>query len=212
VNGKATVFVVDDDRAVRASLQALAESAGLSVETFASGEEFLASHDPQRPGCVVLDLRLGAGADGLEVQDALIENGSRLPVIVLTAHGKVPDSVRAMKAGAFEFLQKPVAPGLLLERILDAVSADADRRSNAEERAAIHARVARLTPREHEIANLIAGGRRSKDIVAALGISLRTVEAHRRAIYTKMQISSVAELVTALLDKQHASGMVKPPR
>jgi len=198
-----TVFVVDDDGAVRASLGALVESAGLAAETFASGESFLAAYDPDRPGCLVLDLRLGRGAGGLDVQDRLAALGNRLPIIVLTAHGRVPDSVRAMKAGAVDFLQKPVAPAKLLACIRAALAADAARREERAARGAREARLGRLTRREREIVDLIVAGRISKEIAAHLGISTRTVEAHRRAIYTKMQVESAAQLVATVVADQH---------
>ena len=124
MSADATVFVVDDNVGVRKSLRALLESAGLAVETYESGEEFLAAYDPERPGCLVLDVRLRAGASGLDLQDELRARKAMLPIIVLTGHGNVPTSVRALKAGAVDFLQKPAPPKVLLERIRAAIEAD----------------------------------------------------------------------------------------
>lgn len=199
MSAEPTVFVVDDAAAVRASLRALVESAGLAAETFASGESFLGSFDPSRPGCLVLDLRLGRGAGGLDVQEQLARRGSSLPIIVLTAHGRVPDSVRALKAGALDFLQKPVAPAKLLQSIREALAADAAQRKESAARRERQARLSRLTAREREVVELIVAGRTSKEIAATLGVSTRTVEAHRRAVYAKLQIDSAARLVAAVM-------------
>jgi FixJ family two-component response regulator len=190
-----TVFVVDDDRGVRDSLRALFESAGLVVETHESAESFLASCDPGRAGCLILDLRLRGGASGLELQQAILSRDISLPVIVLTAHGRVADSVRALKAGALDFLQKPVEPAQLLERTREALRIDAERREAARRRASVRARMQRLTPREREIVGLLMSDATSKEIGRELAISTRTVEAHRRAILLKMEATSSTQLV-----------------
>ena len=172
----ATVFVVDDNSGVRRSLRALMESAGLAVETYASGEEFLAAYNPEHPGCLVLDVRLRYGS-GLDLQDELRRRKVILPIIVLTGYGDVQTSVRALKAGAFDFLQKPAPPTVLLERIGAAIDFDHQARAAATERAAVSER---LTPREHEVIELLIAGKPSKEIAAALHVSVRTVERHRR--------------------------------
>src|SRR5512140_938918 len=136
MTAEATVFVVDDNVGVRKSLRALLESAGLAVETYASGEEFLAAYDPERPGCLVLDVRLRHGS-GLDLQDELRRRKAILPIIVLTGHGNVPTSVRALKAGAIDFLQKPVAPTVLLERIRAAIDSDRQARVEITERSVV---------------------------------------------------------------------------
>jgi two-component system, LuxR family, response regulator FixJ len=193
-----TVFVVDDNLAVRKSLRALLESAGLSVETYGSGEEFLATYDADRAGCLVLDIRL-RDRNGLDLQDELRRRKAMLPIIVLTGHGSVATSVRALKAGAVDFLQKPVPPKILLERVRAAVEADQQARAVAVDRSAVAARLAHLTPREREIMELLATGKTSKEMAAALNLSVRTVEGHRRMVFLKMGVSSAAQLVRAVL-------------
>jgi FixJ family two-component response regulator len=194
----ATVFVVDDNVGVRKSVRALLESAGLSVETYASGEDFLAAYDPARAGCLVLDVRL-RHASGLDLQDELRRRKAVLPVIVLTGHGNVPTSVRALKAGAIDFLQKPVPPSVLLERIRAALEIDRQARTAITERAPVIGRLARLTPREREVLELLVKGLTSKEIAAALHVSVRTVEGHRRMVLSKMQVSSATQLVRIVL-------------
>jgi len=199
----ATVFVVDDNVGVRKSLRALLESAGLAVETYASGEEFLAAYDPERPGCLVLDVRL-RHSSGLDLQDDLRRRKAVLPIIILTGHGNVPTSVRALKAGAVDFLQKPVPPKLLLERIRAALASDRQARAVTTERAVVMQRLAYLTPREREVMELLIAGKTSKEIAAALRVSVRTVEGHRRMVFSKMHVSSAAQLVRTVLGVREA--------
>lgn len=194
----ATVFVVDDNVGVRKSLRALLESAGLAVETYASGEEFLAAYDPKRPGCLVLDLRL-RHSSGLDLQDDLRRRKAMLPIIVLTGHGNVPTSVRALKAGAVDFLQKPTPPKLLLERIRAALDSDRQARAVITERTVVMEQLARLTPREREVMELLVAGKTSKEIAVAMDVSVRTVEGHRRTVFWKMNVSSAAQLVRTVL-------------
>jgi two-component system, LuxR family, response regulator FixJ len=200
---EATAFVVDDNVGVRKSLRALLESAGLAVETYASGEEFLAAYDPERPGCLVLDVRL-RHSSGLDLQDDLRRRKSMLPIIVLTGHGNVPNSVRALKAGAVDFLQKPAPPKLLLERIRAAIDSDRQARSVTTGRAVVMQRLADLTPREREVMELLIAGKASKEIAGAMNISIRTVEGHRRMVCSKMSVSSAAQLVRAVLSVREA--------
>ena len=199
----ATVFVVDDNQGVRTSLRALLESAGLAVETYASGDEFLAAYDPQRPGCLVLDVRLHHGS-GLDLQDELRRRQATLPIIVLTGHGNVPTSVRALKAGAVDFLQKPAPPKLLLERVRAALDIDRQARAGSTARAAVMERLAHLTPREREVMELLIAGKTSKEIAAVLHVSVRTVEGHRRLVLSKMDVSSAAQLVRTVLSARDA--------
>jgi two-component system, LuxR family, response regulator FixJ len=194
----ATVFVVDDNAGVRKSSRALMESAGLAVETYASSEEFLAAYDPERPGCLVLDVRLRQSS-GLDLQDELRRRKAMLPIIILTGHGNVPTSVRALKAGAINFLQKPVPPSILLERIRAAIESDRLARALATERAAVIERLAHLTLREREVMELLVAGKTSKEIAAALRVSIRTVEGHRRMVLSKTNVSSAAQLVRTVL-------------
>ena len=194
-----TVFVIDDNLGVRNSLRALMKSAGLAVETYESGEEFLAAYDPERPGCLVLDVRLRAGASGLDVQDELRARKATLPIIVLTGHGNVPTSVRALKAGAVDFLQKPVPPKVLVERIRAAIEADRHARDTATEHDDVRSRAARLTPREREVMKLLVDGKTTKEIAYDLHLSARTVEAHRRTVLRKMNVTSAAQLVRVVI-------------
>jgi two-component system response regulator FixJ len=203
MTAEATVFVVDDNVGVRKSLRALLESAGLAVETYASGEEFLAAYDPERPGCLVLDVRLRHGS-GLDVQDELRRHKTTLPIIVLTGHGDVSSSVRALKAGALDFLQKPAPPKVLLERIRAAIDSDRQARAVTTERAVVMNRLAHLTPREREVAELLIAGKTSKEIALAMNISVRTVEGHRRMVLSKMNVSSATQLVRTVLSVREA--------
>jgi len=199
----ATVFVVDDNVGVRKSLRALLESAGLAVEAYASGEEFLAAYDPERLGCLVLDVRLRYGS-GLDVQDELRRRKATLPIIVLTGHGDVSSSVRALKAGAVDFLQKPARPKLLLERIRAAIDSDREARTVTAERTVVMERLAHLTPREREVMELLIAGKTSKEIAAAMNVSVRTVEGHRRMVFVKMNVSLAAQLVRTVLGAREA--------
>lgn len=203
MTSEATVFVVDDNVGVRKSLRALLESAGLAVETYASGDEFLAAYDPERPGCLVLDVRLRRSS-GLDLQDDLRRRKATLPIIVLTGHGNVPTSVRALKAGAVDFLQKPAPPKLLLERIRAAIDRDRQTRAATTGRAVVMERLARLTPREREVMELLVAGKTSKEIAVAMNVSVRTVEGHRRIVFSKMNVSSAAQLVRTVLGAREA--------
>jgi two-component system response regulator FixJ len=187
------VFVVDDNPGVRRSMHALLEAAALPVETYASAEEFLAASDPTRGGCLVLDVRLRRGS-GLELQEELRRRRLTLPVIVMTGYGDVPTSVRAFKGGAIDFLEKPVPPKQLVKRIREALELDRQAREAAARRALVVESIARLTPREREVMDLLALGNSSKEIASTLKISTRTVEGHRRVVLRKMGVSSVAHL------------------
>ena len=203
MTAEATVFVVDDNVGVRKSLRALLESAGFAVETYASGEEFLAAYDPERPGCLVLDVRLRHGS-GLDVQDELRRRKTALPIIVLTGHGDVSSSVRALKAGAVDFLQKPAPPKVLLERIRAALDSDRQARAVTTERTVVMNRLAHLTPREREVMELLVAAKTSKEIAVAMNVSVRTVEGHRRMVFSKMNVSSAAQLVRTVLSAREA--------
>lgn len=201
---EATVFVVDDNISVCQSLRALLESAGLAVETFTASEEFLAIYDPARSGCLVLDVRLRHGKNGLDLQDELRRRKAMLPIIVLTGHGNVPTSVRALKAGAVDFLQKPAPPKLLLERIRAAIESDRQTRAAAAERTVMIDKLAHLTPRERQVMELLVAGKTSKEIATALCLSVRTVEGHRRMVFLKLNVSSAAQLVSVVLSAREA--------
>ena len=198
-----TVFVVDDNASVRKSLQALIAATGLAVETYASAAEFLAAYDPTRAGCLVLDVRL-RGESGLDLQDELRRRAVTLPVIVMTGYADVPTSVRAFKSGAVDFLRKPVPPQKLLAQIREAVEVDRRARDAAAERATVDDRIAQLTPRERQVMELLAVGRSSKEIATALGLSVRTVEGHRREVLRKMEVDSAVQLARAITGLQRS--------
>ena len=204
MTSEATVFVVDDDVGVCQSLHDLLESAGLAVETFTASEEFLAVYDPARAGCLVLDVRLRHGKNGLDLQDELRRRKATLPIIVLTGHGNVPTSVRALKAGAIDFLQKPAPPKVLLGRIRAALEIDRQARATATEHEGVIDHLAHLTAREREVMELLVTGKTSKEIAGAMHVSVRTVEGHRRRVFSKMTVSSAAQLVRTVLSAQGA--------
>ena len=189
-----TVFIVDDDEAMRSSLQWLIESVGLSVECFESAEAFLNAYHPGRSGCLLLDVRM-PGMGGLELQEYLRRHEISIPVIIITGHGDVPMSVRAMKEGAIDFIEKPFNDELLLDAIRNALSVDEQQRWEQTQRAELASRLSLLTPREHEVMDMVTAGKSNKEIANALGVSAKTVEAHRAKVMDKMQAGSLAELV-----------------
>lgn len=193
-----TVFVVDDDQAVRKSLDMLIRSVGLAVETFASAHEFLERHRPDRPGCLVLDVRMPA-MSGLELQRHLKEMGVRVPIIIITGHGDVSIAVRAMKDGAVEFLEKPFSKQLLLEHIHEALKRDAREREEAASWSDTESRLSLLTARERQVMDQIVAGKVSKEVAACLGISKKTVDVHRARVMHKLQVDSLPQLVELVL-------------
>jgi two-component system response regulator FixJ len=195
---KPTVFVVDDDPGVLDAVQLLLRSVGLQSRGFASAPEFLEAFDPEVPGCLVLDLRM-PGMSGRELQRRLLELGSELPIIFVTAHGDVPTAVEAVKDGAVDFIQKPFPEEKLLDKINSALELDKRRRRERNERKEIERRVQSLTPREREVMARVAGGTMNKNIARQLGISQRTVEIHRARVMEKMRASSVPHLVQMIL-------------
>ena len=188
------VFVIDDDDSVRRSLERLLRSVDLDVETFASAQEFLRKSLPDRPSCVVLDLRL-PGPSGLELQESLIRAGHDVPIVFISGHADVPSSVRAIKAGAVDFLQKPFSDQALLDIIHGALRRDREARRDRAEVAGIRVRFDTLTPRERDVLRLVIQGRLNKQIAGDLGISEKTVKFHRGRVMQKTQAGSVAELV-----------------
>ncbi|MCG7949363.1 MAG: response regulator, partial [Candidatus Thiodiazotropha taylori] len=175
MSNRPTVFVVDDDQAMRNSLKWLIESVSMQVETFESANAFIQSYYPGRSGCLLLDVRM-PGMSGLELQEYLKVNQIAIPVIIITGHGDVPMAVRAMKAGAVDFIEKPFNDELLLESIRHAMAVDAKQRDMQSQRAEIATRLARLTPREHEVMLMVTNGKANKEIATGLGVSSKTVE------------------------------------
>jgi FixJ family two-component response regulator len=204
-----TIFVVDDDQAVRDSLRWLLESLRLKVETYGSAMEFLASEAANRPGCLVLDIRMPE-VSGLQLQEILAARRVHLPVIMITGHGDVSMAVRAMKAGALDFIEKPFNDELLLERIQRGLEIDARQRSQDAERRAVLMRAAQLTARERDVLERVVAGKSNKAVASELGISARTVEVHRAHIMEKMHADSLAAL-TAMTIKMIPTGLSKHP-
>ncbi len=191
---EAIVYLVDDDPDVRRSLQRLFKSWGLGVETFASPEEFLAAELPDTPACLILDLKL-PGMDGIALQNRLQAMGLNIPIIFISAYGTVSESVQAMKSGALEFLEKPVAEATLLEATTRAIERHRRLRQEKTALQAIEQRLASLTPRERQILGLIVKGLLNKQIAYELQIAEITVKIHRGRIMQKLQCSSLADLV-----------------
>jgi RNA polymerase sigma factor (sigma-70 family) len=188
------VFIVDDDADVRRAMERLVRSVGLDVESYASAKEFLLREAPDRPGCIVLDVRM-PGLSGLDLQQELARANLNLPIIFVTGHGTVPMSVRAMKAGAIDFLQKPIDDQVLLDAVQQAIEQDRRSRRERAEVQAVWARVKTLTPREREVFALVVEGLLNKQIAGELGTSEKTIKVHRARVMQKMQADSLAELV-----------------
>ncbi len=193
-----TVFVVDDDRAMRESLSWLLDSVGLHVRSYATAADFLADHDPAQPGCLVLDVRM-PGMSGLDLQAELARRGVELPTIVITGHAEVSMAVRAVKSGAIDFIEKPFSDQLLLDRVRQALEIDRQAREVRSRREDARRRLATLTAREREVLNLVVAGRANKEIASELGVSPKTVEVHRAHVMSKMCVDSLAELIRVTL-------------
>jgi RNA polymerase sigma factor (sigma-70 family) len=191
---EATVYILDDDQSVRIALSRLIASVGLQVRAFASATEFLATAPHNHPSCLVLDLRL-PDLSGLQLQQELSRRGASMPIIFITAHGDVPMSVRAMKAGALDFLQKPFHDQDLLDAIGSALAADQRAALKRAQRTDIESRLARLTRREQDVLRLVVKGLPNKNIAGQLGISEKTVKVHRSHLMAKMEADSLPELV-----------------
>lgn len=196
-----TVFLVDDDDAVTDSIRLLLRSVGLHSEAFSSAKEFLDAYDPDKPGCLILDVRM-PGLSGLDLQARLEEMGSPLPIIFVTAHGDVPMAVGAMKAGAIDFIQKPFRDQELLDKVHDALETGVRLQAEWTDRQEIEGRIDSLSPREKQVLELIVAGQPNKRIARALKISQRTVEIHRARVMEKMQVRSVSMLVQLVVKVQ----------
>jgi FixJ family two-component response regulator len=201
MNAAPTVFVVDDDQEVRDALTLLMTSVGLAVEAFGSAQEFLDQFDPARPGCLLLDIRM-KGMSGLDLQDQLAVEEVHPPIIIVTGHGDVPMAVRAVKAGAVDFIEKPFKEQVLLDSVFRAIESDAENRGRVLQLADIDTRLQRLTPRESEVLDMVIAGKRNKVIADDLGISQSTVEAHRAKVMDKMEAGSLSDLMRMMLSRR----------
>ncbi|MCF2134132.1 MULTISPECIES: oxygen response regulator transcription factor FixJ [Burkholderiaceae] len=196
-----TVFVVDDDEAVRDSLRWLLEANGYRVQCFSSAEQFLDAYQPSQLGCLILDVRM-SGMSGLELQEKLIAEHAMLPIIFVTGHGDVPMAVSTMKKGAMDFIEKPFDEAelrKLVERMLERARTE---NSTAQQQRATAERLSKLTAREHQVLERITAGRLNKQIADDLGISIKTVEAHRANIMEKLNVNTVADLLRLALSKK----------
>jgi FixJ family two-component response regulator len=193
VNG-GIVYVVDDDDSVCRALARLIRSIGLAVETFRSAKDFLVHPMPDRPACLILDIRL-PGPSGLDLQAALSETARDIPIVFITGHGDVPTTVRAMKGGAIDFLQKPFNDQELLDCVQRALSRSRQQRADRAERGELRTRFNTLTPREREVLALVVTGKLNKQIAGDLGIAEKTIKVHRGRVMEKMRAGSMADLV-----------------
>ncbi len=189
-----TVFVVDDDPAIRKALSWLVESVGLNVETYASAPEFIEKFDPSRAGCLVLDVRM-PGVSGLELQAEIAAKNKDLPVIMITGHGDVSMAVGAMKAGVYDFIEKPFNDQRLLDRIQQAIGQNSEARQREAKLAEIRQKMGNLTPREREVLRMLISGLRNREIAEELGVSQKTVEVHRANVMSKLEADRLANLV-----------------
>jgi FixJ family two-component response regulator len=190
-----TVFVVDDEPDVRAALGMLIRSVGLKPEIYENPQAFLDAYDPERPGCLVLDMRM-PGMSGLDLQKKLASMGQHPPIIMISGHGEIPNAVQAVQSGAVDFLQKPVSDQLLLDRIQQALRLDTVKRKEYSERQELEQRFATLTTREREVLQGVIAGKLNKTIADELSVSTRTVEIHRSHLMEKMRASSLSALLS----------------
>jgi FixJ family two-component response regulator len=202
------VFIVDDDLSVRRSTERLMRSAGLEVQSFSSAREFLKNPRPERPACLVLDVRM-PGLSGMDLQHELAQAGIRIPIIFITAHGDIPMSVRAMKSGAAEFLTKPFRSRTLLDAVRTAIDHDRSARKSRSEIEELRGRYELLTPREREVLPLVAAGLLNKQVASELATTERTIKFHRAHIMQKAQAESLADLVR-LAEKLGIKAAISP--
>lgn len=205
-----TVFVVDHDPAVHDLVCRLVESVGLKAEVFSSAQEFLDVYDTGKPGCLVLDIRL-AGMSGLDLLDELATRGVAIPAIIVTGFGDVATAVRAMKAGALDFIEKPFCHQRLLDRIQQCLTEDARNRQEQAMRREVMQDLALLTARQRQVMDLVVVGKSNKEIAQNLSVRVKTVEAHRAEVMKKMHAASLVDLVQLVLAERHRQGKPSSP-
>ncbi len=205
-NNTPIVYIVDDDDELRRALRILIESVGLEVRGFAGANEFLNGYVPDRPGCLLLDLRMPQ-IGGLELQQRMLARGIQIPVVVVTGYPEVHAAVRAMKAGALDFIEKPFSDHALLERVQHAVQVAVESFAETARHRAIREKIDQLTPRESQVMDFVVDGLANKQIAGRLGLSERTVEIHRSQVMKKLAVDSVADLVRAALAARDPAGI-----
>jgi RNA polymerase sigma factor (sigma-70 family) len=202
---KPTIHIVDDDQAVRESIQWLIESVGLNIETYGSANEFLDNYAEDSLGCLILDVRM-PGISGLDLQHILADRGIDLPIVFVTGHGDVPMAVRALKNGAVDFIEKPFNDQVLLDTIQSAVQKHRERLKQRAELENLQTRYDNLTTREQEVMDRVVTGKPNRDVGEELGISVKTVEVHRAKVMEKMQARSIADLVKMAMMMHETGG------
>ncbi|MFO1425898.1 MAG: response regulator [Steroidobacteraceae bacterium] len=206
---EATVYLVDDDAAIRDALALLLSLKGMRAQVYANAEDFLGAHRPDWRGCLLTDLRM-PGLSGLDLQRELQQRGSELPVVVLTAHGDVGTARAALKAGAFDFLEKPVDDQLLVDVLGHAIAHDAELHRSASERTRVLERLSRLTPREREVLQLLSQGLQNREIATQLQISPRTVEVYKARMMEKLDCRTLADVIRVGLMQEGAAAAAGP--
>jgi len=192
------VYIVDDDQAMRESLEFLVSSVGLEVRTFSSATDFLDRVDAKASGCIVLDVRM-PGMSGLDLQEHLSQNRFAMPVIVVTGHADVPMAVRALKSGAYDFIEKPFNDQVLLECIQRAMEEESQTKVKLDRQREIDQRISTLTPRERQVMEMVVSGMANKQVAAELGLGEKTIEVHRKHVMEKMEAGNVADLIRMAL-------------
>jgi two-component system, LuxR family, response regulator FixJ len=199
-----TVYIVDDDAAVRDSLALLLELKGFRARAFDSAESFLAALDPAWSGCVVMDLRM-PGMDGIRLQEELVRRGVPLPAVIVTAHGDIAAARKTLKSGAVDFIEKPVDDEQLLAAVHAALDLEAERRTQLKQAEELATRLERLTGREREVLDMVVAGRHNREVAAALGISPRTVEVYKARMMEKLQVRRLPDLIRLVMSARDAS-------